>query len=403
MSVNNEAPRPLAFQQKPLILKLEPEPDSALGPLSRSALQAVIVAAPHRIFGGPARFPRAPEAADASHLSISPQTLEYSKFDSRDTACSATNETCKPFKCTAPAGLLLKRPPEVPSHRIFGPVPTSVASISAQLRQQVKIEHLSSADEDSEATSGAQQRDEEAEALSQLAMQLVEKNRLSLGTQKAALSDFEKLFVSNLVYIMTGRRVSPEQDCDAFVREVNSSLRQTRQKRKDAQLRFVYKRAVKMLMSKVTGYIANKTYQMHNFAQDFLRYYFPALCKEEDRAAPDKQQDIMDTSYASKKKYLKLFELSPLFKKDFLEYALPLLQQKYAQYSLAIFGKMARHLRAVVDHTDAKLKRSKVEAELSREPKSEQREHLLFKRFKRVPWSAKELDEAVCLVKSFGT
>lgn len=409
MSVNNELPRILAYQPFPLKLKLESDVDSAVSHLSRTANQAAFVAAPHRIFGGTANFPRTAEAVDPSrradalhalHALQILQTLEYQKFGSQDTACSATNETCKPI--AAFVGPLTKRPPEVTSHRVFAPIPQPGAYSAAQLKLQLKLEQRSSGEDDSEDTTAAQQQDEDLESLSQLAVQLVEENRLSPGAPKAGLSEFEKLFVSNLVYIMSSRSVAPELDSDAFVREVNSSLRHTRPKRKDAQLRFVYKRAVKILMSKVTGYIANKTYQMHNFASDFLRYYFPALSKEADR------EDVMDTSYASKKKYLRLFALSPLFKQDFLGYALPLLQKKYAQYSLATYDKMARYLRVAIEDSDAKARtalsrpvKSEVSASAASSEKQDPRQQILFKRFKRVPWSIKELDEAVDMVHSF--
>ncbi len=391
MSVNPQPPRISTSQPKPLKLTLESSTLSGVAHSSRSTLQACNSATPHRIFGGSASFLC--------------QSLDYQKFDSHSTTCTAKSETRKP--CEAPDGLLKKRSPENPSQRVSAPAWTAASHSTALDQQQTRTAQLSSAEEDSEESSLALQASAEAQALGKLATLLVEENRLVLGDPSAPLGEFEKLFICNLLFIINRSRLSPDRDTDAFINEVNAALRRTREKRKDAQLRFVYKRAIKILMSKITGYIANKSHHMQDYAQDFLRYYFPDLSREEDHTAAGSKQNVMDTSFASKKKYLRLFVLSPKFKKDLLDDALPQLQKKYSQYTLSTFCKMARHLRAVTDQLAAKAQASlaKTGKPASRPVASVEKRveshAILYKRFKRVPWSAKELERSIALVRSF--
>lgn len=390
MDRNHEGPCKDSLLQQSLHMGFETGSNLQASLQNRSIRQEAMVSRAQRIFGRAESFNEDP--------------FGYRKHDSRTTTSTTESNSANPLRSAEIQ--LKKRCPESSFPKDFLQYKATTASHSEALdNHNVKEEDLMSLD-DSEDCTSAPHMSEDAMVLSQLAIRLVEENRLSVNRSKVELGDFEKLLISNLVYIINKSRVSTSLERDEFAKAVNSALCRRGQKRKDAQLRFVYKRAIKILMSKVTGYIANKTYHMETFAEDFVRYYFPALPKTEDECSAGSKEEVMDTSFASKKKILRLFALSPLFKKDFLEYALPELRSRYAKYISATYYKMIKYLKAASGSSPGKTQvslnkpvKTAARPEGGQERKGEKVD-ILFKRFKRVPWSEAELEESIQMVRN---
>ena len=378
--------------QKCMNMAFETGSNSQANLQHRLIRQEAVVSTAQRIFGRADSFNAVP--------------LGYGKFDSHTTTSTTESEAPKPLGSAEIQ--LKKRPPESILPEDFLQYKAPAASHSEALDNPilVKEEDLTSLDEESEDCSSAPHVSEEVIQLSQLASQIVEENRLSVNKSKHELGDFEKLLISNLVYIINKSRVSTCLERDEFAKAVNSALCRRGQKRKDAQLRFVYKRAIKILMSKVTGYIANKTYHMEAFAEDFVRYYFPALPKAEDYCSAGSKEEVMDTSFASKRKILRLFALSPVFKKDFLDYALPELRSRYTKYISTTYCKMIKCLKAAnrgsLGKAQVSLNKPVKAADRPEGPEAKkvEKNDILFKRFKRVPWSAAELEVSIQMVRN---
>ena len=217
-----------------------------------------------------------------------------------------------------------------------------------------------------------QDSNSELSEVSRLAIAMVEDNILRVN-ETSQLEEYEKLFISNLIFIKKQVTVDHKLGKEAFVNAVNSELSNAKEKRKDDQLRFIYKRAIKIMLCKSTGYVANKSHRMSDFEDDFIQYYFG----KKDA----KSNEVLDTSFASCKKLKQFFTLSEKFKKDFIETALVQISDEYVGYTADTYSKMNKFLKSAYDKKSANHK-------------------TLMLKFKRVPWSAKDINLSIDMVRN---
>ena len=209
-------------------------------------------------------------------------------------------------------------------------------------------------------------------SLIQVAIRTIEENILKISDYLGEFGQFERLFIANILQIKLGSTANWAASNEDFVTEVNALLDNHREKRKDDCLRFVYKRAIKFLLTRCTGYKANKNHTMEDFSDRFISYYFGA----KDGA----NFDILDTSYASRKKIKKYCQLSQSFKTDFFEVALEQIMTEYDSYKKDHYTKMFAFFTIEVQWGTSN-------------------EKILFSKFKRLPWRKADLQMSVNLVQ----
>jgi hypothetical protein len=205
-----------------------------------------------------------------------------------------------------------------------------------------------------------------------LVMRMGEENLLRLTNFNGEFGRVEKLFISNLIYIKRGVGVDITLETEIFVDNVNKELKKAKEKRKDDRLRFIYKRAIKLMLSKCTKYLASKSFKMEDFTDEFIKHYFG---KKNNH-----NQDVLDTSYASCKKLKQYFLQSHSFKKDFVEHALDQIFTEYVAYSIDIHSKMHKLL-------------------VEQAGNEAHSERLLFQKFKRIPWSSKDIQVSMQMIR----
>ena len=210
-------------------------------------------------------------------------------------------------------------------------------------------------------------------SLSDLAINMIESHKLTLA-KYGDLTDFDKVYLANIVYIRNKAKIDPALSTEDFVVAINSNLGELKEKRNDDRLRFIYKRAIKYLLGKTSEYTANKLHKMDDFKEPFINYYFPSQPDKEALTA-----EVMDTSFASRKKLLKFFKLSLTFKQDFLEFAASQMQQMYYKYTKETYDSMHKHLA---------LRHSKKEC-------GKQDVDTLLKTFKRLPWRLADVQSTI--------
>lgn len=206
--------------------------------------------------------------------------------------------------------------------------------------------------------------------LSEVAASMVENHHLNVA-KYGELSDFDKHYLLNILFIKNKSTVDLSLSSEDFVVAVNQAIGSAKEKRNDDRLRFIYKRAIKYLLAKRSDYTANKLHKMDDFKDPMVQYYFPAN--------PEITAEIMDTSFASKKKILKFFKMSPAFKKDFLEFANSELKTLYNRYSRETYQNMHKHLVLRYQKKEC----NKVSPDI------------LMKAFKRLPWRCADIQSTI--------
>lgn len=201
-----------------------------------------------------------------------------------------------------------------------------------------------------------------------LAIRMIEEHKLKVS-DFGPLTGLDRMFLSNIIYIKNNTAVDPELETSEFVTAVNSQLVLLKEKRNDDRLRFIYKRAIKHLLSQCSSYTANKLNRMQDFEQALVQRYFPE--------SPELAKELMDTSFASKKKLQKLFGTSPQFKSDFLGFAKTHIRKYYLKYTQETYSNMFKQLQSMTSRKDGV------------NPES------LFKSFKRLPWRAADVESTV--------
>lgn len=118
---------------------------------------------------------------------------------------------------------------------------------------------------------------------------------------------------------------------EQFVAAVNRELSKTKERRKDDRLRFIYKRAIKIMLTNSTEYQQNKSCRMENYASHFIKHYF---------GSQHGVEDVLNTSYASCKKLKHYFVKSQAFQEDFVKVALDQIVKEYSANSKDTYTKM---------------------------------------------------------------
>ena len=204
---------------------------------------------------------------------------------------------------------------------------------------------------------------------------MINENKLTLVHTSAILSEFERLFASNLIYIRSQKRVDYTMDTAKFVEHVNAILSDKGCRRNDDQLRFIYKRAIKSLMEKRTDYNRNSKIGMTAYEKDFVNAYFPNN--------PEVTNILTDTTFASKKKLQQLFRLSPGFQEDFMEFVTCQILTEYTRHTWKMYGMFYEKLKKMLRDN------------------SEKNEKMLHKEFKRLPWGAMDITATISRLKKF--
>lgn len=248
---------------------------------------------------------------------------------------------------------------------------------SKDIKELVSLDCERSSSEDKlneEALSHSTAESTEAEklCLTQVAIRMNEENFLRISDFSGEFGQFERLFIANILLIKKGSSVGWDLTNEQFVKDVNAILGQNRERRKDDRLRFIYKRAIKCLLAQCTEYHSNKSYRMEDFTDQFIRHYFGKK--------NNINHDVLDTSYASCKKLKLYFSHSEAFKVDFIELALDKIMTEYAAYTADQYYKMFSLLKTHLESGRASDK-------------------ILFSRFKRIPWSASDIQMSVNLIR----
>lgn len=207
-------------------------------------------------------------------------------------------------------------------------------------------------------------------SLIDVAIDMVENNQLRIS-KYGDLSDFDKHFLANILYIKNKTRIDVALSTEEFLSQVNSNMGEVKEKRNDDRLRFVYKRALKHLLAKRSDYMANKLHKMEDFKDPLVEYYFPKH--------PELAKEVMDTSFASRKKLLKFFKLSSAFKQDFINFANSELKPLYSRYANETYQGMHKHLV---------LRYQKKECDKTSQD-------ILLKAFKRLPWKRVDIQSTI--------
>lgn len=207
-------------------------------------------------------------------------------------------------------------------------------------------------------------------SLVDVAIDMVENHQLTV-VKFGDLSEFDKHFLANIIYIKNKVSIDLSLSPEDFVQQVNSNIGEVKEKRIDDRLRFVYKRAIKHLLAKRSNYTVNKLHKMEDFKDPMIKFYFPRN--------PEITGEIMDTSFASRKKMLKFFKLSPLFKQDFMEFAKSELKPIYDRYARDTYQSMYKRL--VVRY--------------KRKNCNKTSNDILLKAFKRLPWRCADIQGIV--------
>lgn len=234
------------------------------------------------------------------------------------------------------------------------------------------VENIEKCDTQSRSTEDDNHSEKDLAKLTlvETAIEMVEKHQLNIA-KFGDLSEFDKHFLANIIYIKNKTKVDVLLSTEEFVSQINSNMGEVKEKRNDDRLRFVYKRAIKHLLSKTSDYTANKLHKMEDFKDPLIQHYFPKH--------PDLTKELMDTSFASRKKILKLFKISPLFKRDFMEFAQSDLKPLYKRYAAETYHNMHRHLI---------IRYQKKECDKTSQG-------ILLKTFKRLPWKCADIQSTV--------
>lgn len=213
--------------------------------------------------------------------------------------------------------------------------------------------------------------------LIQLVTRMGNENALNITDYNGVFGLEEKTLIANLIFIKCPKsEIAPTLDTENFIKQVNKVLRDKKDKRKDDQLRFVYKKAIRNMLSNATEYAPSKSAKMEDYTDRFLKFYFPEKT--------DRNKDVLDTSYASVKRIKTYFHDSPMFKQHFLDTCLKVVVKEYVRYTEETYTKMhevmTEHMRASTD--DQKY-----------------RVDVLRTRYKRIPWSCLDIIDSINLIK----
>lgn len=236
-----------------------------------------------------------------------------------------------------------------------------------------KIENCDKQSNASETDTGSISPQTSQWSLAELAINMIENHKLT-PIKFGELSEFDKVYLANIVFIRNKAKVDPSLSNEEFIEAINLNLGELKEKRNDDRLRFIYKRAIKYLLAKTSDYMANKLHKMEDFKEPFIEYYF--------QGHPDKQKitaEVMDTSFASRKKLLKFFKLSVTFKQDFLDFANNHMQKMYLKYTKETYESMQKHLAIRLSKKDC----AKTDVDT------------LMKTFKRLPWRCADVQSTI--------
>lgn len=193
------------------------------------------------------------------------------------------------------------------------------------------------------------------------------------SSQNYQLCRLDKVFIANIVYIKKGACIDTDLDQALFVQAVNKELSQIKEKRKDDRLRFIYKKGIRTLLSNSTGYSVNKTPKMEEYSDKFISHYFPKRNSV--------IENVLNTTFASCKRFKQLFSESQKFKEEFVEIALPQLEKEYNEYRKDTYQKMLKIVGQKVDDSKENCK-------------------ILEAQFKRVPWSSADIQLSLSMIRS---
>jgi hypothetical protein len=170
----------------------------------------------------------------------------------------------------------------------------------------------------------------------EIAYHMIENNKLAVK-HSDSVSFEDKVYLSNIVNIRNPvLLVDPTLEIGRFVQEVNKNLGEPQDKRNDDRLRWIFKRAIKFFLCHYTKYRPNKLFRREDYMPTLTKRYFPKN--------PEMEDDMLNSTFASKKKLMKMFSYSPLFKKDFMEFANNRIESLFHEESMKHYAEMHREV-----------------------------------------------------------
>lgn len=278
-----------------------------------------------------------------SHISILSFNQLIPSF-SFDSANNTNNSSPNPPHCTVPAETSFKEP------------------LLSETKSRSSIDSMCRSGESGSNLS-----------LLLLAMSILEKNQLISNFHSEILGHYEKMFISNILYIKHGEDIDACIENKQFEEVVNSVLTsrdRIKRRRKDDELRFVYKRVVKKMIASNTPYRQHCGMKMEDHLDPFMKHYF--------EGSSIKGLEAINTTFASKKKLRKMFGLSSVFKEEFKSSLLSL-REEYKEYRSKVYRNMNSYL-----------------SDLYSKGKANNRS--LYHIYKRIPWTDAEVFEAISLM-----
>lgn len=177
------------------------------------------------------------------------------------------------------------------------------------------------------------------------AYSMIENCKLDIKPLKGKLSFEDKVYISNILNVLLPKvYINPDLPDDKYVTEINENLKdsQPEEKRNDDKMRWVFKRAIRYFLCTYTDYEPNKLHRREDNMDTLTARFFPKN--------KEMEKELLNSSFASKKKLTKMFELSPIFKKEFLEFTNVKLTELYKTEVIEHFEKMRTLVNEILEN-----------------------------------------------------
>ena len=150
---------------------------------------------------------------------------------------------------------------------------------------------------------------------------MIESNELVVPTSRS-LTFTDKVYFSNLVNLRhKDKFVDSSLDRHDFIEAIKINMGYPTERRCDEELRWIFKRVLKIMLRKYTVYQPIKNYRRDIYIGEITQMFFPnnvVIARE-----------LFNSTFASRKKVKRLFDESERFKDEFLWYVNNMLEDEY--------------------------------------------------------------------------
>lgn len=145
-----------------------------------------------------------------------------------------------------------------------------------------------------------------------LAYRMLHNNKLEVPLN-ISLSLKDKLYLANIVSVRNpDADILPQLETDSFIEAVNEQMCSSPNRRNDDKLRWLFKRTLRYFLCKYTNYLPNRSCKREIFMPILLKRFFPNN--------PEFESELLNSTFASKRKLRRIFSISPLFKQELIDY-----------------------------------------------------------------------------------